>query len=104
MFVKRESVADPTGLEQNCIEEIVVGRVSVTETFAGVEEEGYIDAFECALFAEPEEFRGEGVEGSAVVFGSDEVIAGEEGRVEFLGLDTLFHVFPAVLVVSHALV
>jgi hypothetical protein len=39
-----------------------------------------------------------------VVFGSNEIVAGEEGWVEFLGADALFHICAAVFVVSCALV
>jgi hypothetical protein len=59
VFVETEAVADTSCTEDDCVEEVFIYRVAVAEGFAGMEEEGYVDALFGARFAEPEEFWGE---------------------------------------------
>lgn len=77
VLVEAEAVADAAGAEEEGVEEVFVDAVAVAEGFARVEEEGDVDAFDGALFAEPEEFWEERGEGAAGVFLADEVEAAD---------------------------
>ena len=85
-------MADAAGVEEDGIEEVLIGRGAVAEGFARVEEEGNVELKGRAAGTEPEEERGEGEKGAAHIFLGDEVKAGEKVGEGLFGRDALFHV------------
>ena len=70
-------MADASCAEEDGVEEVVICLCARGCCFAGVEEEGNVDAGGGTLFAEPKEEGKEVGKGSAGVFVSDEVVASD---------------------------
>ena len=54
MFVGAEAVAYTACTQEYCVEEVLVNLIAITEGFARVEEEGYVNARLSTLLLEPE--------------------------------------------------
>lgn len=71
VFVEGVAMADTFRAEEDRVEEVLVGGVTVAEGFSGVEEEWDVDVFLSTVFAEPEDLREEFFVAAAEVFLSD---------------------------------
>jgi len=68
-------VTDTSASEGNCVEEILICGITITETLAGVEKEWEMDVLKSTLLLEPDKIGGQVVETPSVVFRADEVVA-----------------------------